>query len=317
MLNASVIVCTYNRCKSLAVTLESAANLVLSEDVKWEVVVVDNNSSDSTQDVVQRFGVRSPGRFRYVLEKNQGLSHARNRGIHEAQWQILAFTDDDVILDAWWLERLISALKVDLYAGAGGRILPDSTFDLPKWLSGETMRLGGVLPFFDCGPNLADLHQAPFGANMAYRRDAFEKYGYFRTDLGRKGKTLMSSEDAEFGRRLLSAGENLRYVPSAVVYHPVTEERMRKSYFQSWWFGLGRSSVLLYGRAPDVWGIPRPVLSIAKALVRIGVNGVRWLFAFRSDRRFFFKLQVWKLAGCILEFWRQLGLAEEQIGSKA
>jgi GT2 family glycosyltransferase len=287
--------------------------MIMPESIEWEVLVVDNNSSDRTRLVCEEFCRNYRGRFRYLFEPRQGLSHARNAGIREARGVILAFTDDDVIVDISWLQNLTSELSEGGWAGAGGRILPQGSFPRPDWLSEEAMRMGGVLPLFDLGEITNPLTQPPYGANMAYRKAIFEKYGFFRTDLGRQGNSLMSSEDAELGFRLLTAGEPLRYVPNAVVYHAVTEERLRQRYFQDWWFGLGRSSVRLSGRKPDLWRIPRPYLSILRAAFLILGKGSRWVFSLRADQRFFFKLQTWMLAGSILEFWSQLSPQNDQV----
>jgi glycosyltransferase involved in cell wall biosynthesis len=92
MVDVTVILCTYNRCQSLARALESVAAQILSESVEWEVLVVDNNSSDQTGEVVQDFSGRYPGRFRYLFESKQGLSHARNAGIRAARGEIVLYT---------------------------------------------------------------------------------------------------------------------------------------------------------------------------------------------------------------------------------
>jgi glucosyl-dolichyl phosphate glucuronosyltransferase len=305
-MNITVVICTYNRSGSLATTLTSVAAMAVSESVEWEVLVVDNNSTDKTRDLCERFCGRYPGRFRYLFEPQQGLSHARNAGIREARGQIIAFTDDDVTVETTWLQNLTADLLNEEWAGAGGRILPARQFTLPKWLSARTLREGGALPIFDAGETECSLNQAPYGANMAYRKCMFKRYGLFRTELGRQGDNLISSEDVEFGRRLLQAGERLRYVSSATVYHAVSEERLCREYFQSWWFGLGRSSVLLYGRGRDVLGIPRSYFSIVKQSLRLFINAVCWAFGLRAGVRFYSKLQVWNSAGAIFELHRQL-----------
>ena len=95
----TVILCTLNRCQSLAETLESIAISTLPDSVDWEILVVDNNSTDHTREVVEEFGRRYPDRFRYIFEPRPGKSYALNAGIREAQGEILAFTDDDVTVE--------------------------------------------------------------------------------------------------------------------------------------------------------------------------------------------------------------------------
>ena len=106
----TVILCTYNRCQSLARALNSLAASILPETIEWEVLVVDNNSSDQTKAVVSDFACRHPGRFRYRFEPQQGKSYALNAGIGEARGDILAFMDDDVTVEPVWLQDLTSAL---------------------------------------------------------------------------------------------------------------------------------------------------------------------------------------------------------------
>src|ERR1700748_3110352 len=102
----TVILCTYNRCQSLARALDSVAKSVLPESVDWTVLVVDNTSPDQTREVSEYFCVRSPGRFRYLSEPKQGKSNALNSGIRNARGNILAFMDDDVIVAPTWLQKL-------------------------------------------------------------------------------------------------------------------------------------------------------------------------------------------------------------------
>src|SRR5579862_965324 len=107
----TVILCTYNRCEILAQALDSIAACVLPESVAWEVLVVDNNSSDQTREVVEEFRQRYPGRFRYILEPRSGKSNALNVGIREAHGDILAFVDDDVTVEPTWLHNLTAELR--------------------------------------------------------------------------------------------------------------------------------------------------------------------------------------------------------------
>src|SRR5579871_1557589 len=162
----TVVVCTYNRCTIIERLLGSIAGSGVNAPCDWECIVVDNNSTDETHQVVNRFCEKLPQHFRYVFEEEQGLSHARNRGIAEAAGEIVAFVDDDVVVEASWLRQITACFADPLCAGAGGRILPDRQFTLPKWLSVRTLREGGALPLFDAGESESWLNQAPYGANM-------------------------------------------------------------------------------------------------------------------------------------------------------
>jgi glycosyltransferase involved in cell wall biosynthesis len=292
----TVILCTYNRCESLAIALDSVAASQVPPSIPWEVLVIDNNSTDRTRDVITNFSRRYPGRFRYLFESQQGKSHALNRGTHEATGDVLAFMDDDVTVEPTWLRSLTASLLSEDWSGAGGRVIPLWNAEHPKWLpdSGEIL---AALASFDRGEEAGELHEPPFGTNMAFRKKVFEKYGDFRTDLGPRPGNAIRSEDTEFGRRVLNGGEKLYYEPAAVVYHPVTSERMTKSYFLRWWFDKGRADVLEFPEddSPAVAGIP---LYLFK---RIAADAFRWIVAFEPTKRFDYKRQVWGLAGEITE----------------
>ena len=120
----SVILCTYNRCQSLAKALESVAGSTLPDAVDWEVLVIDNNSGDQTRTVVEQASALHLGRFRYIFEPRPGKSHALNTGILAAHGNVLAFVDDDVTVEPTWLQSLTAPLDDEHLAGSGGRILP-------------------------------------------------------------------------------------------------------------------------------------------------------------------------------------------------
>src|ERR1035441_3219398 len=105
----TVLLCTFNRCQSLSTALDSVIAQVLPESADWDVLVVDNNSSDQTRAVVEDFRRRYPGRIRYLFEPRQGLSRARNAGIRAARGEIIAFIDDDVIAAPTWLQNLTAS----------------------------------------------------------------------------------------------------------------------------------------------------------------------------------------------------------------
>jgi glucosyl-dolichyl phosphate glucuronosyltransferase len=313
-MNVTVILCSYNRCWRLAKTLGSLAASTLPDSVEWEVLVVDNNSTDQTREVVQDFSRRHAGRFRYLFEPRQGKSYAMNVGIREAQGEILAFTDDDVTVEPAWIQNLTAGLHNGEWAGAGGRTLPAESFLPPRWLSLEDRYALAPLAVFDLGTETRVLNEAPFGNNMAFRKAMFEKYGGFRTDLGRSAKGLMSGEDSEFGQRVLVGGERLRYEPSAVLYHSVPKERLQKSYFLAWWFEKARSDIAAFGsQPPSRWRVAGIPLVLFR---RLAASTLRWMFAIEPARRFRCKRMVWTATGAIAECYlrsRRPSLEHSQI----
>jgi glycosyltransferase involved in cell wall biosynthesis len=299
----TVILCTYNRCSLLRNALQSVAASILPESTEWEVLVVDNNSSDQTRELVEGFCRNYPGRFRYLLERQQGKSYALNSGIREARGEILAFMDDDVVVEPTWLKKLTSELDGKNWTGAGGRILLARNFIQPRWLRLQgPNNMGGILALFDLGDTPQQLNRPPIGTNMAFRREIFHRYGGFRTDLGPRPGSEIREEDLEFGRRLLAGGEHLRYEPAAIVFHHIAEHRLEKEYFLAFWFASGRTAIRTMSRRPNIFGIPRRFLSVVKhAAVIFPVKTGQWLLALDLQERFYRKCWVWFTVGEILE----------------
>jgi glycosyltransferase involved in cell wall biosynthesis len=295
----TVILCTFNRCRMLPKALDSVAAQVLPESIEWETIVVDNNSSDQTREVAEQYCRRHPGRFRYVLEPQQGKSYALNRGIREAEGDVLAFMDDDVTVESTWLHNVTAPLERSTWAGVGGRIVPPVDFSPPSWLALEgPYDLGGILALFDKGRVGRELREAPFGTNMAFRKQIFEKYGLFRPDLGPSPGSEIRGEDTEFGRRVLQGGDRLWYEPAAIVHHPVPENRLQKQYFLRFLYDQGRASIREKGRRPTIWFL----LGIVLRSLRSRIMG--WLLAFDPQKRFQRKCLVWMTFGQIVEILR-------------
>lgn len=303
-LSVTVVLCTHNRCAALANALQDLAASRLPDSSEWEVLVVDNNSSDQTRQVVEEFSERNQ-RIRYLFEPRTGKSHALNSGIRHARGEVLAFVDDDVRIDPSWLHHLTASLSDSRWVGAGGRTLVRQRMTLPSWFSFEDF--GSIVcAHFDLGNQPLELARPPYGANMAFRKSMFDKYGGFRTDLGPSPHKHIPrcGEDTEFGRRLLAAGEHIRYEPSAIVYHPVPATRLQQDYLLSFWFDHGRAAARKNDETLAMWGVKRDYLSILKhALLVIPVNALRWFFSFHPQRRFRYRCWIWRAAGEIAEMW--------------
>lgn len=239
-MDASIIVCTFNRAKSLRDTLRALKAQQPVAGGEWEVIVVDNNSKDDTQQVIAEFQRKWP-LLRYEFEGKQGLSHARNRGIATALGDILLFTDDDVLPEPDWLEATLSGLEKYNADACGGYIAPIWESPPPDWL---TERFHGFLAVrTDRSDDYAitSASQAPFGANMAFRREVLQKVGGFDTRRGRKGNVLASGEDGELFERILSAGLKVVFLGQSRVHHKVESFRLTKRYFRRWRFQTSRN----------------------------------------------------------------------------
>lgn len=300
-MDLSVIICTRNRCKTLAVALSSLDASVVPDGINWEVLVVDNNSSDETRAICERFITKTPGRFRYLFEAKQGKTNALNAGIDQTQSELLALTDDDVTVDPHWVAAIYDAFQRFDCAAIGGRIVPIWNCKKPSWVSldGPFHHPGfsGIV-HFDKGDRPCVLSKTTVvGANMALRKSIVEKYGPYRNDLNRIND-LLGGEDTEYCRRLLQAGERIIYLPQAIIYHPVEKYRTTRKYIQSFTFHSGRWTVRV-GGIPEgtkrCFGVPRYLLPIALK------HCAKWMASVGTQRRFFNKLELCHTLGQMVE----------------
>ncbi|MDP2852244.1 MAG: glycosyltransferase [Gallionella sp.] len=239
-MDASIIVCTYNRAESLRDTLRALHAQKTNPSREWEVVVVDNNSKDDTRQVVAEFQREWP-LLRYEFQGEQGLSHARNHGIAAAHGNILFFTDDDVLPEPDWMEVTLAGLEKYRADACGGFIAPIWEVPPPGWLTERFYGFLAVRTERSDDYDIISPSQAPFGANMAFRREVFQKVGGFDTSRGRKGKVLASGEDGELFERILAAGLKAVFLGQSRVHHKVESFRLTKRYFRRWRFQTSRN----------------------------------------------------------------------------
>jgi glycosyltransferase involved in cell wall biosynthesis len=297
-MDISVVVCTHDRSELLRGVLADLAAQTGMERWRWEIIVVDNRSRDATPAVVRAASASCRVPMRYLFEGELGKSCALNAGVAAAAGRILAFTDDDVRLAPGWLSGLVEVMERFGCDGAGGPVVPVWERAPPGWVATDgPYRMHAAIVEFRHGDEPIVLEAAPLGANSAYRRDAFERFGPFRTDLGHVGRKPLPCEDTEFARRVMRGGGELRYAPGATVFHPVEPARLRRRYFLDWYAARGRAELSEEMPADVVWyaDIPRHLIR------RLAASAARWLFSVGRARRFFHKLQTWKAAGAILE----------------
>ncbi|MDR3350472.1 MAG: glycosyltransferase [Prevotellaceae bacterium] len=240
-LKLSVVVCTYNRSDCILDALHSLVRQTLSHGL-FEVLLINNNSADATESLCENFSQYAPGfNYRYLVETQQGLSHARNRGIKEAAGGVIIFMDDDAVAEPDYLEKMLAFFGRTLDAAAcGGRIYPRFESRRPRWMSHFLLSLTSSLDLGD-KVKIFNRRQFPVGANMAVKKEMFEKYGLFSPDLGRKGNSMDGAEEKDFFYRLASAKENVYYVPDAIVHHYVPDRRLTFDFFRRQALGIGKS----------------------------------------------------------------------------
>lgn len=242
MSTLSLIIATYNGADSLPTTLESLTHQTLDKEL-WEVVVVNNNSTDSTAQIVQEFISAHPEvRMKLVEEHNQGLSWARNRGIDESSGEYIVIIDDDESACPELLREYFDFLDTHPHVvAAGGRITPRFPAKRPKWLSRITERpIAGTL---NLGSEIKPFPEGKYfgGGNMALRRTAIDYYGKFDTNLGRRGSKLLGGEEKELYMRYYASGEDIYYLPAAEIFHNIDTERLTKPYFKAVCYRVGQS----------------------------------------------------------------------------
>jgi glycosyltransferase involved in cell wall biosynthesis len=270
---------------------------VAPEDGSWELVLVDNNSKDETKIIAQKFKEESGLNVKYVFETKQGLSYARNRGINHSNGDIIAFTDDDAMVDRYWLLNIERAFEEHNVSCVGGKILPIWEIPKPQWLKQD---LHYILALLDRGDKSFYL-KSPivWGANFSVKADIFDKYGGFDTNLGRIPARLFSGEETEFLRRILNRGEKILYYPNAVIYHCIPKERISKSYFRRWKYDQGvlRASLRRNSRHNTYLGIPDNPVTYLLRDVLLFFKDLKYLL----QRRFVYELRVISYLGFILK----------------
>ena len=250
-MDLSIVICTHNRSK----LVRSAVEHLLAQqtrELEAEIIVVDNNSTDDTAEVVQRLLRASPVETCYLFERAQGISYARNTGWRRARAPIVAFTDDDVEVAPDWMARIVAAFKEHPETECvGGKVLPEWPFAPPRWL---TRNHWAPLAILDYGEEALQLdHNNPrclVGANFAFRRSALKRIGGFSAAVQRVKDGIGSIEDHEFLIRLWDSGSHALYVPELVVVAPVDIPRMTKSYHRRWHYGHGHFHAIM--RSPSL-----------------------------------------------------------------
>lgn len=242
MKRLSVVVATYNRAESLVRCLSSFCEQSAPREL-WEVVVVNNNSKDDTEERFARFAAEHEGLpVRMVREERQGLSHARNCGMAAAEGDYIAIIDDDETVNAEFVAAYIDFFDTHpKVVAAGGRIVPRYELSRPAWMSPYTER--PIANPLDMGERVSPFGKGrcPGGGNMAVRREAIERYGAFDPSLGRTGRRLIGGEETDFFNRLARSGEPFYYVPQAIIFHHIAPDKLTRDYFTRLSYAIGVS----------------------------------------------------------------------------
>lgn len=300
----TVVVPTYNRAASLDVALTHLTEATSGASGPCEIIVVDNNSTDATRDVVGKFA----GRVRYLFEGRQGLSHARNAGLMAVPQQertadhVIAFTDDDVEVQQNWLHVIGRELTERLDVSCvGGRVMPRwKGVAPPAWLSHEHW---APLALQDHGDRHRVLDSRTplclIGANVAFRANVFDRIGPFSPDVQRVRDSIGSTEDHELLLRLYAAGERALYSPDLIVWSHIAPDRLTRRYHRRWHQGHGRFHARM--RLPEMEHSRARVLDVPLHLVRTALlDAAAWIslsLARNSARAFAHETRLWFFSG--------------------
>ena len=293
----SVIVCTYNREKYITKTLRYLSEQSIDSST-YEVLIVDNNSTDKTAILCQDFiSTGSHDQFYYFLEKDQGHTFARNRGIKEAKGDYIAFLDDDAWVYSNYCENIIKYFNSNPEVIAlGGKITPVYEGQPPKWMSKYLLPLVAGL---DMGEETREFKHSkyPIGANMAFRKIVFEEYGNFNTELGRRGKELEGGDEKDMVYRLKKDRKMVNYVPSIHVKHIIPESRTQLPYIKGQAIGVGTSEKKRLLNE----GISIKIKKTIEEIIKIGgtcILALYYLLTFKPGKGIMLiKFRMWVIQG--------------------
>lgn len=234
MVRISLIVPTYNRANYLEESLPSFINQTLDKNL-YEIIVIDNNSTDETKCITERLLSTYQGPWRYIFEPKQGLHYARNRGLLEGCGDIIVFGDDDIIACDQWLEFILREFDEHSKTGiVGGKVLPNWKGVPPEWIYDYgTEKTHTVFAYMDYGQDRKILENGyVFGCNFAVRRDLAIKVGGSTPDtFPKKLKHLSGGGECDLIDRIRALGVDVVYLPEALVRHCAEASRATLSYF--------------------------------------------------------------------------------------
>ncbi len=296
----SAIICTYNREKYIRKALDALAVQTM-HPAEFEIVVVNNNSTDRSAEKIREFITAHPElQVVFCNEDQQGLSHARNRGIKESHGRLITFLDDDAIAPPDFLDKCVRYFdqKPDLLA-LGGKIIPEFVDGKPNWY---TRYYWGVTGQFDPGDEPGAIlywGKFPCGSNMTFRRDFFDTFGLFNPNLGRKGAILLAGEEKELFSRVKEKKDKDRvwYQPDLVVYHMVDNTKLNAAYLEKFCYGFAKGEKLEVAQASAGVKLKRYLEYTVKPLGAMMLGLLYILKGEREKGQMLFRFGWWILKG--------------------
>jgi glycosyltransferase involved in cell wall biosynthesis len=249
----SVVVCTHNRAAYLLKALKSLSDQTLQQQ-EYEILVVDNASTDNTRDAVVR--CTHIKNLRYLYESVLGLSQARNTGWRNSAGKYVAYLDDDAVASRQWLKNILDAFEgVEPKPGCvGGDVEPIWEAPRPSWLADAMLHYLTVVDWSKTPITLRG-KQWLAGTNFAIPKFLLERIGGFETALGRQGSKLLSNDEILIQRQVQSMGFSCYYHPDIAVRHHVPASRLSKKWFyaRAFWQGASHALIRIYQEPDSVW----------------------------------------------------------------
>ena len=277
----SVVVCTHNRWAFLERCLSAlAAQQAPAAD--FEVLVVDNASTDATPEQARAFCAARPN-FRYLREEKLGLSAARNCGMDAAAGLYLGYIDDDAVAHPDWVGRLVDAFEngSPLPHAVGGEVEPDWGAPPPPWLTKTLRRFLTAEVGWSTERLWLTRPQWICETNAAYRRDVLRYYGRWPEDLGRRGHSLLSNENI-INQRLLADGGRILFDPAIRVRHHIHADRLNAQWLKRRAFWQGVSEAVIAKRYPEALN---PLRKVEEMYFPVGRGDYLKLMDAKADPR--------------------------------
>jgi len=258
-IDITVAICTWNRAALLDQTLACLAKLDVPAGLRWELIVVDNNSTDDTALVLAKHSDRLP--LVSLKEAKQGHSHARNRAVAAARGPLVLWTDDDVLVPAHWLaEYVTAAARFPTASWFGGPVRPWFESPPPSWIADNLSELGICWALLDYGPDVREMKppEYVYGANIAFRTEVMKRFP-FDPAYGRVGTQLSSGDETRVQDAVAAAGGHGVWIGTAPVDHFLPARRMTVSHARNilYWMGHRGYAPFADDAAPRILGAPR------------------------------------------------------------
>lgn len=301
----SVVICTYNNAESLAITLQQVLSQTISNPDLIEVIVINNNSSDNTAQVLESIPI-TQFTFRYYFEPRQGISHARNTGFEKAHGDYILYTDDDADIPQYWLEKYLYKIAGHNLDCMFGKI--SIIWDMPPPWWYESKRYQGLFAALDYGDTELKVitKQHPFlSKNVCIKKSCLVEIGGFDPSLGRKGKILTGGEEILAYYRLIEAKKSIYYCPDITVGHRLKQREYSEENITNQYLACAKPILQIAKLQPGKRLFNKP-LGVLENQIKDIINCTPQLIKayYKKDKKdFFYQNLRFRRAVLVIKFW--------------